>query len=212
MKPLLSDTTSRTPNPDTIILLIRHGESEANAGLPTPSPAAIRITGKGRAQAHDLAERIDFQPDLVIVSPYTRTRETAAPLLTKYPGTPVEEWPIQEFTYLDTTRLAGTTEAERHAEVEEYWNRGDAFTAFGNGAESFARFIGRVETMISRLKDLKGGNLIAVFTHGYVMHAAGFLLREPGAPVDAELMQGFRQSWAEDAPAHCEVRRFRFTN
>jgi len=212
MKHQMRDPVTQTKNLETIVLLIRHGESEANAGLPTPSPAAIRLTEKGRTQAHGLAESFDFQPDLVIVSPYIRTRETAAPLLAKYPGTLVEEWPIQEFTYLDTTRLAGTTEGERHAEVEDYWNRGDAFTAFGNGAESFAHFIGRVEAMISRLKDLKGGSVIAVFTHGYVMHAAGLLLREPDAPFDAELMHGFRMSWAEDAPAHCEVRRFRFAH
>lgn len=212
MKLPLPDTAHGTPNSGPSILLIRHGESEANAGLPTPSPAAIRLTEKGRAQARSLADSFDFQPDLVIVSPYARTRETATTLLTKFPEAPVEEWPIQEFTYLDTTRLAGTTEVERHAEVEDYWNRGDAFTAFGNGAESFAHFIGRVEAMISRLKDIKKGNVIAVFTHGYVMHAAGFLLRDPGAPAGAELMRGFRKSWAEDSPAHCEVRRFQFAN
>ncbi len=210
MKPPLPETTPQTPGTDPTVLLIRHGESEANAGLPTPSPVAIRLTEKGRAQASTLAESFDFQPDLVIVSPFIRTRETAAPLLAKYPGAPVEEWPIQEFTYLDTTRLAGTTEAERRAEVDGYWTQCDAFATFGNGAESFAQFVGRVDAMISRLRDLRGVKVIAVFTHGYVMHAAGLRLREPDTSVDADLMRRFRHSWTEDAPAHCEVREFRF--
>lgn len=34
--------------------------------------------------------------------------------------------------------FAGTTEEERRAEVEDYWNRCDAIATFGEGAESFA--------------------------------------------------------------------------
>jgi len=119
----------------------------------------------------------------------------------------VEEWPIEEFTYLDTRRLAGTTEAERNGVVKEYWDRCDPFANFGEGAESFARFIARVDAMIERLRGPGKVRSAAVFTHGYVIHATALRLREPGAPVDAGMMLRFRGSWAENAPGHCEVRR-----
>lgn len=187
-------------------LLIRHGESQANAGLPTSSPASIRLTEKGRQQAIDLADTLNQRPELIVVSPFIRTQETAAPLITMYPDVPVEVWPIQEFTYLDTRRLTGTTEAERRTEVAEYWGRYDAFTSFGEGAESFAQFIERVDVMISRLNRRGGRDVVMVFTHGYVMHAAGLRLLEPSSKVDGALMRRFHATWLEGAPAHCEVR------
>ena len=199
--------TTGLPRPEPVILLIRHGESEANAGLPTPSPAEIRLTGRGHAQAAALAGRFASPPDLVVVSPYRRTRETAAPLLAALRVPRVEEWPIEEFTYLDTRRLAGTTEAERSGVVKEYWDRCDPFATFGEGAESFARFVARVDAMIERLRGPGKVRSAAVFTHGYVIHATALRLREPGAPVDAGMMRRFRGSWAENAPGHCEVRR-----
>lgn len=63
--------------------------------------------------------------------------------------------------------------------------------------------------MIGRLRNLRGIRFATVFTHGYVIHAAGRRLREPGASIDAEWMRKFRASWPENAPAHREVRRAR---
>jgi broad specificity phosphatase PhoE len=194
------------PQTGPVHFLIRHGESESNAGLPTLSPASIRLTENGRRQAIALAQTLEREPGLIVVSPYLRTHETAAPLIAKYPKVPVEEWPIQEFTYLDTRRLAGTTEAERSAEVAGYWSRCDAFAGCGEGAESFAQFIERVDAMILRLRGLSVGGIVTVFTHGYVMHATGLRLQEPASPVNDALMQKFRAAWLCDAPAHCEIR------
>jgi len=188
--------------------LIRHGESEANAGLPTPSPAAIRLTETGHAQAAALAGRLEVKPALVVVSPYLRTRETAAPFLARHPTVAVEEWPVQEFTYLDIERHAGTTEAERGRVVEDYWTGEDPSWNDGSGAESFADFIGRVDTVLDRLRGCEGGPVI-VFTHGYFIHAVEQRLARPAEVVDGELMRSFRRTWPENAPGHCETRVYR---
>lgn len=190
-------------------LLVRHGESEANAGLPTPSPAAIRLTEKGHTQAAALAGRLDTRPGLVVVSPYLRTQETAAPFLMNHPTVAVEMWPVQEFTYLDIERHAGTTEAERGQVVEDYWSREDPSWNDGSGAESFADFIGRVDTALDRFRGFEGGPVI-VFTHGYFIHAVERRLARPDEVVDGELMRSFRRAWPENAPGHCETRAYRF--
>lgn len=62
----------------TELLLIRHGESEANAGISTDPDCAL--TDLGREQARRLGERLK-EPDLSgfagIISPYRRTVQTA---------------------------------------------------------------------------------------------------------------------------------------
>lgn len=186
-------------------ILIRHGESEANAGLPTPSPAAIRLTEKGQGQAAALAERLDVLSALIIVSSYLRTRQTAEPFMQKHPGTPVEVWPVHEFTYLDIGRHANTTEAERLQFVEAYWDRNDPHRNEGSGAESFAEFIHRVDTSIARLRVHETGPVV-VFTHGYFIHGVEMRLANPYRLVDDSLMKSFHESWPENAPGHCEVR------
>jgi len=188
------------------ILLIRHGESEANAGLPTPSPSEIRLTRKGRGQAAALAERVIERPDLVVVSPYLRTQETAAPFLARHGDVPVEVWAIQEFTYLDIVRHADTTEAQRGAAVAEYWSRCDPRWNDGSGAESFVGFIARIDDALRRLRG-RAGETVAIFAHGYVIHAFETRLARPDETVDTSFMARFRETWPENAPAHCELRR-----
>jgi broad specificity phosphatase PhoE len=75
------------------VAFIRHAESESNAGLPTTDPASIALTENGRLQAVDFAEKITQQPDLVIVTSYLRTSQTALPLVNRFIGTKVETWP-----------------------------------------------------------------------------------------------------------------------
>lgn len=199
---------SNTPTPQNSLgnaFLIRHGESEANGGLPTPSPSAIRLTEKGKGQAASLTERLDIVPALIIVSSYLRTQQTAEPFIQKNSGTPVEVWPVHELTYLDIGRHANTTEAERRPFVEAYWNRNDPHGYEGGGAESFAEFILRVDTLIARLRGQESGRVI-VFTHGYFIHGVEIRLANPNRPVDAALLKSFHETWPEKAPGHREVR------
>ena len=187
-----------------IPLLIRHGESEANAGLPTSSPAAIALTGKGHAQAAALAETFDTPPDLIVVSPFLRTRQTAAPLIARFPAAAVEVWPVHEFTCLDVQRHAGTTERQRAAAVHAYWQRCDPDSVDGAGAESFAAFIQRVDEALLRLRGLRGAS-VRIFTHGYFMLAARARHENPRATVDTAWMAHFRDHLKPRPPAHTEV-------
>jgi probable phosphoglycerate mutase len=62
-----------------LIYFIRHGETEANlAGIRQGSSG--KLTERGRAQALETAKRFPKQkghPEVIIASPYERTRETA---------------------------------------------------------------------------------------------------------------------------------------
>ncbi|MBI3218567.1 MAG: histidine phosphatase family protein [Bacteroidetes bacterium] len=150
------------------VTLIRHGESEANAGVTTSDPASIELTELGRLQAIDFAEKITQQPDLIIVTPYLRTDQTAMPTMKRFPATKVETWPLHEFTYLSPAMCRNTTGDERAPLVLEYWEKCDPYFVHGTDAESYEQFSMRVINCINRLRNLKC-EMVYIFTHGQVI-------------------------------------------
>ena len=50
------------------IWLIRHGESEANAGLPTSDVALIELTKKGHQEAQKVASAFTQVPSLIVIA------------------------------------------------------------------------------------------------------------------------------------------------
>jgi len=146
------------------IWLIRHAESESNAGMRSSDPGKIPLSPSGLEQAKNLVEKFIEPPNLVITSPYIRTKETAAPLLKKYTDVVREEWKVHEFTFLSPSKCQNTTQAERMPMVKKYWEECDPEYCDGEGAESFSDFIGRVKNAIDKLKK-RDGKFIALFSH-----------------------------------------------
>jgi broad specificity phosphatase PhoE len=61
-----------------MIILVRHGETEANRLGRFADSDEISLTEAGRRQAHETALRLarEFRPDLVLTSEFRRARET----------------------------------------------------------------------------------------------------------------------------------------
>jgi len=189
------------------ITLIRHAESEANAGLPTESPASIRLTARGHQQAAEFAVQYDATPDLIIVSPFLRTQQTAVPLIARFPSIPVEEWPVHEFTYLISLKYAGTTETERGVFAHEYWQRCDPRWNDGGGAKSFADLIARIDDLKRRLCERRESNIL-VFTHGYFIKVLLLRREQASAPADAAFMAAFRDSRKNNPLPNMSIMHF----
>jgi len=154
-----------------MIYLIRHAESESNAGGKTANAKDIPLTEKGVQQSLDLVQKIPKKPDLIVVSPYPRTQQTAAPLIEKFPTVSVEIWNVHEFTYLDADRCNGTTITERKVIAEEYLAQNDPDLVHGNGAESFNQMLQRVDELLERLKKIDSSKFVVIFTHALFMRA-----------------------------------------
>src|SRR2546421_12799651 len=107
----------------TTVLLVRHGESLSNLGLATTATATVPISLEGIKQAEEVAQQLKAhaKPDLIVHSPYLRARQTAEPTINVFKYTPVEEWPVQEFTYLSAWRDEQTTIEKRRPVVDLYW-------------------------------------------------------------------------------------------
>lgn len=173
------------------IRFIRHGESTANAGAASQTPATIALTALGERQALALAASFSAPPQLIVSSPFLRARQTAAPTIARYTEVPVEIWPVEEFTYLAPARCINTTAEQRRPWVAGYWHRNDPFAIEGSGAESFAAFIARVSNALQRLSE-RSERSIAVFGHGQFIKAARWLIEASPSRIDAVAMRDFR--------------------
>jgi broad specificity phosphatase PhoE len=172
------------------IMLIRHAESEANAGGITMTPDSIKLTERGIQQARAFADSLDIIPALIVVSPFVRTRQTAQPVIEKYPEAKIEQWPIQEFTYLSPVRCRNTRLTQRVPWAAKYWNRDDPHYCDGDGAESFAEFLGRVQDFSTQLSR-RTERPILVFGHQMFMTAC-LWLKDRSAADAAEGIREFR--------------------
>jgi 2,3-bisphosphoglycerate-dependent phosphoglycerate mutase len=176
----------------TRVILVRHGQSVANAGGRTADHVSNPLTELGREQAKEFADRLDCKPTLFIVSPFQRAQQTAEPLRQRYPDVPVEEWPIYEFNFLEPSRHRNSTEDDREPHVRAYWDRLDHSYTDGPDAESFVQFLDRARDAIRRLVERDPGGCVVIFTHGFFMQAFRLVLLFPNA-TDAELMSNFRR-------------------
>ncbi len=177
------------------ILLIRHGESESNVGLPTSCPENVALTDLGIGQAECIAHYLAYEvsPNLIVTSSYERTKQTAAPMKLHFPSVPEEQWPVHEFTYLsDEEFLAPSTVEDRKPLVNAYWELCDPAVVDGPGSESFEQFIERVRGVMERFEDADRNETIAIFSHEQFICAVFWLLKRKPAHISSDEMRDFR--------------------
>ena len=173
------------------IWLIRHGESESNAGLPTSVTQLITLTPKGFAQAACAAAAIDRPPSLIVTSPYLRSRQSAQPAIDRFPRARVEEWPVHEFSSLSLANRDNTTPEQRRPLVDAFWERCDPLYVDGDGAESFAALVERASSTLERLRRLED-EFAVVFGHGLFTRALLWVFLAGAPAIDARAMRRFR--------------------
>jgi broad specificity phosphatase PhoE len=189
--------------PPAVIWLIRHGQSTSNAGLPAAGHGEVALTVLGHQQAREVACRVERRPDLLVISPFLRAQETAAPIRARWPVAPCETWPIGELTYLSPLRCRGTTADTRRPWVEEYWRCCDADYQDGPDAESFRSFMARLRDFHRRLLALDAGFVIAV-GHGQFFRAY-LMARSEGFAATVDWMRRYRLAETAQPMANGEI-------
>lgn len=127
----------------------------------------MRLVPEGMQEAERVAEILP-PVELVVVSPYGRTRETAQPYLKKHPHIPVEEWQVQEFTYLSPEKYDGTTEPERLPWKQVFWDRCEPDFRENPNMESYRDFSARVGKALDQAF-ARPESVIGIFSHGLFM-------------------------------------------
>jgi broad specificity phosphatase PhoE len=187
------------------IWFIRHGESLANAGLPTPDHNNIPLTAKGQAQAENVSREIPRQPDLIVMSEFIRTHLTAAPTRARFPDAPVAIWPVHEFTYLSPTTYNNTTQAQRHPASEAFWEKADPDHTDASDAESFSDLMRRARETLDLIRKADG-DFVAIFSHAQFIRATRYAVTHPHL-TDAELMVKLHRETDSDKVDNCQVIR-----
>ena len=173
------------------IYIIRHAESVANIGGRTERNDTVPLSEKGKEQAVKLVEEIKIVPDLIVVSSYSRTQETASPFIKKHSTVPVEIWDIHEFTYLNTEINNGTTKAERMPAIKKYWESLNIHHRDGGKAESFHDFFKRIQLFLEKLDKREEKNIV-IFSHGFFIYGLLKYLSESNEDInEINLVQKF---------------------
>lgn len=159
----------------TTVWFIRHGESVSNANLPTKHPSLSELTPKGHEDAKQIVKAFTEKPDLIVVSPYIRAKQTAVPTITYFNLIDVEEWPVYEFSYLHPERYNGTRGSERGPLAQAYWQRNDPYEKEMGGGESIAELMARVQALVDRLHKHPAGYIV-IFSHGLFCRALMWML------------------------------------
>ncbi len=185
------------------VFLVRHCESQANAGFATPDPVKVELTPLGEKQANEVAAFFkENRPlNLIVTSPYLRTKRTAEPTRKSFPTADVEEWEVQEFTYLSSMHQERSTTQDRKPLVDIYWTMcepsfRDGFYSYfmlSSHSESFKVFIWRVQAFIRKLKELDDRcQNIAVFSHEQFIAAVLWCIEHRPGELTSDSMRDFR--------------------
>jgi broad specificity phosphatase PhoE len=174
---LASGSNSESEKTMKEIYIIRHAESTSNAGQRTENHHGIPLSEKGIQQAQELAETITIVPDLIVISPFTRTHETAKPFIEKHPSVPVEMWDVHEFSYLPSKAYEGTTGMERFAAAFKYWTEASVHHKESDDSESFADLTKRMADLIEKLES-RPEKTIVIFSHGRFIYGLKFYLKK----------------------------------
>ena len=157
-------------------VLVRHGQSEDNAGMVSRGLGKTHLTNKGRQQAKFTGEHWRKEPDLIVVSPYIRTAQTAEPTIKRYSNAPVETWQIEEFRQLCAARYEGLSMEDRRPHYLAHWEKNDPdyIDGDGVGSESLRDLTGRLDNLENQLLETDFSNAY-IFCHGFFLRA--FMLR-----------------------------------
>ena len=145
------------------LYLIRHAQSEANAGGISKPERDIALSPLGREQAQALVARLPASKH-VYTSELRRTHETAAPYCRAHGITPQALPLLNEFSCLAFELIRGMDGAALRPLADAYWQRADPQECSGAGADSFAAFNQRVSAFLAHHPQLADGSLL--FGHG----------------------------------------------
>ncbi|MGH8923457.1 MAG: histidine phosphatase family protein [bacterium] len=154
------------------VVLIRHGQTEWTMTNRHTGRTDISLTEQGRGEARKLAQRLtEFDFDLVLTSPASRTRETAS--IAGLGQAAVIDPDLWEWDY-------GIYEGERTVDTRQEIPGWSVWTHEIVGGESLQQVGKRCDRVIERIKPVGGD--VAVFGHGHALRvlAARWLGQDPG--------------------------------
>jgi len=193
------------------ILMIRHGETDANKKKQVQGNLPIPLNSKGERQAQALAQALREEKFEIITSGALRAHQTALAIASHHEGMQVRlEDGLREPGFGGFTGLTDSEIKERYPEAYAAWKNRELDTPFpedenGRKGETLRGFSERVIKIVTSIaKEQESGKVVLV-THGGVLdcvyrEAVGMKL---GAPRDFKIPNASinRFTWDEETEA-----------
>lgn len=167
----------------TLILALRHGETDWNLAGRYQGQTDIGLNEQGRAQAEQAARALADEPlDAIYASDLARAADTAE-ILARPHGLPVQRLPgLREQHFGRFQGLSAAEIAQRWPEDAARWERREP--GFGpEGGESRQAFHARCLAALAELAERHRGQRVAVVCHGGVLDS--LYRAASGLPLDA---------------------------
>jgi broad specificity phosphatase PhoE len=149
----------------TTIYLVRHGETDWNAGGRCQGTTDVPMNAAGVAQVEALANELAHVVfDAAYTSPLTRTRETAAAILRRQR---LRAMPIPELIELSYGELQGTTSDSWEPSFASAW-LSDPWSIAFPGGESLAMVRDRAVPVLQRIVAMHPGETVLISGHGHL--------------------------------------------
>ena len=172
------------------LVLIRHGESEANRQRILQGHLDSPLNDTGRRQAASLAEALsEDRFAMAYASDLLRAQETAR-ILCERLELPLELDPdLREIGIGCFTGLSWAEIAERYPEEHQRLMATSMDWSVVPGAEGEAAAQERLERVLAKLHARHAGERVAIVAHGAILRRLirKLLALEPGVPLDFEL-------------------------
>jgi broad specificity phosphatase PhoE len=153
------------------ILLIRHGETDHNAGRLALGRQDVPLNERGRAQAQAIARKYGDGSNIAAIyaSPLQRTVATASPLGEAL-GLAVQTEPsLIEMDIGELEELSFADVRERYPEFVRRWLSDDCADACMPGGESLRQVQERAWAAIDSVRGQHPEETVAVVTHNFVI-------------------------------------------
>lgn len=175
------------------LILVRHGETEANVGLVIDTVVPGRgLTPLGQQQARELVDRLADEPiDGIAASPMVRTQLTVAPLA-RARGLEVQV--VDGFEEISAGDLEGQVGAAAHDDffvMVDAWLDGATDVTFPN-APNRQDFLDRFDAAVAHVH-AKGWERVVVGSHGGAIRTWA-AIRAGNAPIGWVRQQRLRNT------------------
>jgi broad specificity phosphatase PhoE len=148
----------------TTILLARHGETDWNRDGRWQGHSNTSLNALGRQQAHQLADELTEEIDVVYSSDLARARETAEIVANRL-GLEVQGDPrLRERGFGSWEGLTGDEIEQRDGEALERWRAGEGPGA--HDAEPYDAFAERMCSFLEDVLERHPGKHVLVIAHG----------------------------------------------
>lgn len=175
------DTFHHPDSESTELILVRHGQTEANLNGLLVGRQDVLLTDLGHQQAQAVADEVKrLEPDALVTSPLQRARQTAAPIgaATGLLPTVIDE--IAEFSFGELEGFAEHEAISAHPHLRSLIQGAAHPDDFWPGGESANSFVTRILTGFARIMADHHHRRVVVVTHGGVIGTLGAILVASG--------------------------------